>query len=247
MHTGTTSDIINRLSANNIEFIDFGCSQGGSIKFAKKHFDAINGLGIDIDPVKVEMTRSLGFDAEVADLTKFQGLGKQVRFSIMSHFLEHLPSIELTKSCLLSAISISEEFIYIQQPYFDSDGYLFRNGLKLFWSDWSGHPNRMTSLEFHNLLSPLLSNGVISRFAIYGCNPIVNSHDKIVHPISSPINQHQWEKETHEKKPIIEFSEPVFRELKVLIGLKDGFNFDLHEEMFKWQIKLMDSDTVVTQ
>ena len=62
------------------------------------------------------------------------------------------------KSFVEKACSISKDFVFIQQPYFDADSYLFKKGLKLFWSDWRGHPNRMTSLDFNLLLRDLKKN-----------------------------------------------------------------------------------------
>ena len=105
-------------------------------------------MSLDINPKKVAAARAAGFDAKVADLTKLdpEDIGT-VRFVIMSHFLEHLPDCKAAQACIESACGIAEKFVIIRQPYFDADGYLFSLGLKLYWSDWAGHPYHMSSLE----------------------------------------------------------------------------------------------------
>ena len=32
------------------DFVDFGCSSGGSIKFAMERLGGVNGIGVDLDP-----------------------------------------------------------------------------------------------------------------------------------------------------------------------------------------------------
>ena len=228
---------------NAFDAVDFGCSTGGSIEYAKKNLNAESVLGIDIDPKKVERTRSKGYMATQADLTSLPKIDSKVRFSIMSHFLEHLPSIDLVKKCLISAINISEEFIYIQQPYFDADSQLFAKGLKLFWSDWHGHPNRMTILEFHNILSLLKYKGLVDDFLILGNVPIKNSNDRAIHSIASKQDQLQWDPEIHPPKPKrnMWFRFPVFHEIKVIIGLNNHDIISSVQSRVAWSNVLFDS------
>ena len=61
------------IDTKDYEFLDFGCSAGGSLSTYGKMFQAKNkGLGLDIDPEKVRLTREKGFNAEVCDITKLQ-------------------------------------------------------------------------------------------------------------------------------------------------------------------------------
>ena len=55
---------------SSYDFIDFGCSKGGSIEFAKKSFGVERGVGIDIDPAKVATARAAGHNAMIADARK---------------------------------------------------------------------------------------------------------------------------------------------------------------------------------
>jgi len=206
------------LKSGDYDFVDFGCSTGGSLILGKEMFGAKRGLGVDIDPKKVAKTREAGFDAMQADITKIGLSRHKVRFTILSHFLEHIPDMKLATYCIQSAALISKNFIYIQQPYFDADPYLFRHGLKLFWSDWHGHPNRMTSLEFFTFLRTLRGKGYVKDFAIYGYREIKDSQDTVVHPVESPEDQSSFDPKKHpqKKKKTIKFAFPIFHEIRVI-------------------------------
>lgn len=232
----TDPDLLNTLESNfeelikskEIDFIDFGCSKGGSIDFAQRRFGGLRGLGIDIDEDKVKQTRAAGYNAIKYDIKSIPD-NKLVRFTIMSHMLEHVPLLSDVKDFIRKACNISNEFVYIQQPFFDSDSYLFERGLKLFWSDWSGHPNRMTSLELWVLLRDLKNEGLPIEFSIYAYKSIEDSHNSAIHPLSSQINQHAYEINKYQEKPEVIFSNNVFHDLVCLITMP-GIN---HSEIVK--------------
>jgi SAM-dependent methyltransferase len=210
-------DHLSALLRGEFDFLDFGCSAGGSIEMAKRRFRATRGLGIDIAPKKIEAARALGYDAMLYDIAELPGK-PCVRFCVMSHFLEHVASRNDVASYIRKACAVSREFVYIQQPYFDADGYLFQRGLKLFWSDWRGHPNCMTTLMFHNILAPLRAEGKIGDFSIHFRHPIKSSSDEAVHSIHSPRDQFEYDAKVHPPKPADDrFEFPVFRETVVWI------------------------------
>lgn len=184
---------------SDIDYIDFGCSKGGSLAFAKKRFGGANGLGIDIDQRKVDMTLAAGFEAARFDINEIPN-EPLVRFVVMSHFLEHVPDMLQVKEFIRKACVISTEFVYIQQPFFDADPYLFEKGYKLFWSDWTGHPNRMTSLELWLALRDLKEEGLPITFSLYSYKAIVDSADPCVHPLGSPPDQQKYDVERHPTK-----------------------------------------------
>jgi hypothetical protein len=205
---------------SNYDFLDFGCSKGGSMKFAQATFGG-RGLGLDIDPVKVEASRAAGFDAAVQDVSKLdpETMGR-VRYVIMSHFLEHVPSLHAVRDIIRSACRVSDDFVLIQQPYFDADGYLFDLGLKLYWSSWRGHPNHMTRLEMLNVLREVALKTGIRRFFIGARYPIRSSKAPEIHPLLSPIDQVNWSRAQHGDKPSVNFNQPVFRELFAVVLLE---------------------------
>jgi hypothetical protein len=209
----------NLIEAGGIDYIDFGCSKGGSLEFAKKQFSGHQGMGIDIDQSKIEKTRAAGYAAVNYNINDIPD-EKLVRFVVMSHFLEHVPSHLEVKAFIRKACTISKEFVYIQQPYFDADTYLFTKGFKLFWSDWSGHPNRMTSLELWLLLRDLKEEGLPITFSLHAHKKITESADPRIHPLTSSINQHDYNAEVHPPKdPSVLFEDNVFHEIVCLITL----------------------------
>ncbi len=202
-----------------IDYIDFGCSKGGSLAFAKKRFDGHRGLGIDIDQSKVEQTIAAGYDAISYNIHDIPD-EKLVRFVVLSHFLEHVPNPKDVKAFIRKACTISSDFVYIQQPYFDADPYLFERGFKLFWSDWYGHPNRMTSLELWLMLRDLKQEGLPITFSLHAHKSITDSADPRIHPLASPFNQHDYAAEVHPPKdPSVQFENNIFHELICLITL----------------------------
>lgn len=222
-------DLKNFIEGKNIDFIDFGCSKGGSISFGQKRFGALHGLGIDIDQSKVIAAEAAGYDAINYDIHKIPD-EKLVRFVTMSHFLEHVPILSDVKTFIRKACQVSNEFVYIQQPFFDADTYLFERNFKLFWSDWKGHPNRMTTLEMWLLLRDLKNEGLPITFSLHAYKPILNSLDPTIHPLSSPIDQFDYSSDIHPSKGhVVQFEENVFRELICLITLPDCD----HEEQLK--------------
>lgn len=219
-------DIRHVLNQLKIDHIDFGCSKGGSLEFAKKRFEGKCGLGIDIDDTKIAQTRIAGYHALRYDILDIPD-EKLVRFVVMSHFLEHVPSPALVKQFIRKACTIASEFVYIQQPFFDADPYLFERGLKLFWSDWTGHQNRMTSLELWLILRDLAREGLPITFSLHAHKLVADSTNTSIHSIYSPKDQHGYSAELHPAKETIHFDDNVFAELICLITLP-GCN---HEEI----------------
>jgi len=203
------------------DFVDFGCSVGGSMKFAERAFAGGKAIGIDIDPTKVERTRAAGYEAVLADATDPQQFRGQARFSILSHFLEHLPNYEAVTRSLETAIAISRDFVFVRQPWFDTDGELFRHGLKFYWSDWSGHPMPLTSLQMYRAIRKALGAGRIARATVYGFNPVVNTDDECVIPVSEPLNSSKYDPALHGLKiaPGVELS--AYRELVMILAKTD--------------------------
>jgi hypothetical protein len=234
--------LITGASFRDYDFVDFGCSDGGSFRKAVQWFGGRRGIGLDINPKKVEKARNNGFHAAVCDIRQLIVKGPQVRFVIAAHFLEHLPGQQDVMQCLRIACRLAREFVYIEYPYFDADGFLFRHGLKAYWSDWRGHTCHLATLELFNILRTLKQETLLRRFAIYAARPIQSSEDNCIHALSSPIDQHEWRAGVHPPKPMIEFDQPVFRETKALIGLSDNQIFDSLEKCFHWTVKLYDSE-----
>ena len=213
----TVDEFTKILDEGHFDFLDFGCSKGESIGWSKRFLGGKQGLGIDINKKKVTAAQAAGYDAVVFDIHKIPEK-KAVRFTVMSHFLEHVPNISDVNAFLKRACQISTDFVFIKQPYFDADGYLFQNGLKLYWSDWTGHPNDMTTLSIFRLLRELKNEGLLNRFSIHGRHPILSSDDSYIQSITAPIDQHHFDSEKHPPKiQGLKFEIPVFKETVIMI------------------------------
>ncbi|AFZ50434.1 class I SAM-dependent methyltransferase [Dactylococcopsis salina] len=205
----------------NYDYLDFGCSNGGSLKFGKSYLGGTKGLGVDINPDKVRQALENDLSAVVADVTELSQLDNVVRFVTLFHFLEHLSGFSAARNCLDAAITASSDFVLVRQPCFESDGYLFERGLKLYWSDWTGHPYAMTTLDFYKIIR---GNPKVKAWGVYGRKPISHSKDLAIHPLASPRNQHAYDPAQHPAKPMLPLSANLFYELVVFI--QTG-NFDL--------------------
>lgn len=206
----TNTDDISPLAG--YDFYDFGCSTGTNIAETNSVLPNLRGLGIDIAPAKVAAARDNGHDAIVFDILQLPD-EKCVDFVTMSHFLEHLSSLDLTRKIVAKAISISREFVLIRQPWFDSDGELLRRGFKFHWSHWLGHPNKMTTLDFHSILNAELEAGYIDRFSIHGRSVVTSSRHPSIIPLQAPKNQPRYDRNKHGPKTIEDFSFAAYKEV----------------------------------
>ena len=98
------------IAQKQYDFLDFGTSKGGSIKFAQKHLmPNSKGLGIDIDQKKVDFAIKEGFDTINFDIELIPSK-QYVQFCVLSHFLEHLFDLRTAQSMLLKACQVSGLF-----------------------------------------------------------------------------------------------------------------------------------------
>ncbi|MDE0442167.1 MAG: class I SAM-dependent methyltransferase [Gammaproteobacteria bacterium] len=203
-------------SLGDYDFLDIGSSKGGSIDFAKNQLGGKRGLGVDINPANIEHLRRRGYDCLLGDITEMTFPAKSVRFAVMNHVLEHLPLHKVYKA-VHCAKTVATDFIYIRGPYFDSDAYLRRHGLKFYWSDWHGHTCHVTT----SLLRAVLRRLQLEDFLILGRTPVNDSLDDSIHPLDSPIDQHQYDPREHPPKPTVGFDPPLHREVVCLVRLRD--------------------------
>lgn len=212
----------NRFDLGSYDFLDFGASRGSSIEFAKSMLGGVSGLGIDLDNDKVEIMREMGYDCLQADVTKLELPKDCVRFVTMIHFIEHLQDLESVQKCIQQAIHAAKDFIVLIWPYFDADEYLRELGLKLYWSDWTGHNCKPKSEE----IKEILDDFPIERYDLMVLDTIKNSSDSRIHPLSSPMDQHEYLPSVHPPKKQVRFSRPIFREFICYVNLGEIDNWE---------------------
>ncbi|MBE9039721.1 methyltransferase domain-containing protein [Oscillatoriales cyanobacterium LEGE 11467] len=204
------------------DFCDFGCSNGSSIRFGMNVLKGRHGFGVDIDAKKVKATQSKGYEAIQSNFCNLSLPDKCVKFTILSHVLEHLPTLDKAEKAIQNAVRISQDFVFIRGPYFDADDYLKSLGLKFYWSDWSGHPLHFSIEHMLQCLEFLK----IENYEIYGRNLVENSNHTVIHPISSLKNQHHWNSEQHDRKQFLKFNRSIYQEFFCVIWLSDRAKVD---------------------
>lgn len=191
------------------------------MSFAKKYLGGDIGLGIDINSEKVTETQANGFDAVAEDILSIN-TKDCVRFVIMSHFLEHVEHADVPRF-IEKAADLATDFIFIQQPSFENSYELLHRGLKMTYSDWRGHRNSYSGLEFYKLCKQLRSNGKIEDFSLgYFRKVEDSSHDRVV-PLSSPTDTVVYSNHLGEK-PEEKFDFELFEELSLIITLREGLD-----------------------
>ena len=204
---------------HSVDFVDLGCSKGGSLKWAMDHLGGRRGLGIDKSAKKVALARERGMTAIVADATEIACADGAVSFTTMLHFLEHLPSAGVAAKVIAEACRISRDFVYMRHPWFGSDNELFQHGYKFFWSDWSGHPNRFGPLDFHQAIRATPN---VRRWWIMGRTPIADLRHPAIVPLDAPINSFAAAPADFSRRPAIALRGPIFCEVACLVGLSDA-------------------------
>jgi hypothetical protein len=202
------------------DFIDLGCSMGGSLQFWRDRMQARRGVGVDIDPQKVAQARRSGFDAVLGDAADLRVDGK-VSFVSMIHFLEHLPGLNIVESVLESSAQAATDFLFIRHPSFEGEEYLRTLGLRQYWWDWSGHKSHIQIADYCQMLDRL---GLL-QYTIRYVGPVTASSDDSIHPIDA-IDPHGWSNQgrydssVHPPKQTMRFERPLWRSQEILVALR---------------------------
>lgn len=199
------------------DFLDFGASRGNSILFGINRLGGRKGLGIDNDSNKVELAKENGIDCILGDVTRLQIYDHKFNFIIMSHFLEHLENFKDVRKTIESAARAAINFLFIQGPFFDADGYLESLGLKFFWSDWTAHHTHLTIKDLELILFDL---GLNDHIVLVNKEVTCSDHPTI-HPLESPKNQHDYDSKKHPSKPNVRFTRPLYREMVCFVKLRE--------------------------
>lgn len=197
------------------DFVDFGCSKGGSLRFATRRFAAKAGLGVEIDPGKVGQAVAQGFDVVEGDLHALRGK-RQVRFVSMMQFLEHLPELSEVERVIAKAASLATDFLYIHHPSFDDEHFLLSQGLRLYYHHWSGHTAHVRSHQLFELFERL---GLL-QYHVRPLKPIFDSSHPAILPASAPMDQHEYDPNRHGPKPQLGFPQVIHQHLEFFVALR---------------------------
>jgi len=214
-------DAYNNIDWSQFDFIDLGCSSGGSLRYCAKRFGARRGLGIDLSAEKADRARAAGFDVVQADALALPPQA-QVSFVSMMDFLEHLPSLEVVEAIVGAASRAASDFLFIRHPSFEGEGYLAVLGLQQYWWNWSGHTAHIRVSDYCLMFERLGLGQYLVRYR----EPVLNSDHPSVIPAQLPKNQREYDPDLHPPKPSVDFEEPLWRAQDIFIALRA---FDPHE------------------
>ena len=197
------------------DFIDLGCSNGGSIKHCRARFDAARGIGVDIDPRKVAITREAGFDAIVADARTLDA-ERAVSFVTMLDFCEHLPDLGIVEEILAAAARSARDFIYIKHPSFEGQERVEADGLRQYWWNWHGHTAHVRVSDYCSMFDRLGLNTYKIRYV----ERINDSAHPCIVPTSAPRDLSAEDAAQITDVKFAEFSPPLWRRQDIFVALR---------------------------
>jgi hypothetical protein len=220
------------------DFLDFGASKAESLEYAKKHLFGKRGLGIDLDPGRVEAMNKIGYDCIVGDLTNLEVPDNCVEFIKMAHILEHLPSLKDVEKVINIATRAAAGFLVITGPYFDEDKYLASKGFKLHWSDYSEHTCHLTATQ----LVQILNRVELEAYELYLRGPMTSSNNHHILPIKTPSGAHHYDQKLHPAKRAVEFNRVVWTDFVCYVRLGPVKNWQQITKAYKNQVPYIFKD-----
>lgn len=197
------------------DFVDLGCSNGGSILQCLRRFHVERGLGIDLDQRKVQRTREAGFEAVVADARDFR-LDRAVSFVSIMDFFEHLPDLTTVEQVLAAAALSARDFILIKHPSFEGQEYAESLGMRQYWWHWRGHTAHVRVADYCSMFERLGLNQYMIRYI----ERIENSTHPSVIPTSMPIDVTGEQAKLVTDMPLVRFDPPLWRRQDIFIALR---------------------------
>lgn len=197
------------------DFLDFGASKGGSMKWAAAIFGGV-GLGLERSRRKFALLQAAGLDAILGSALEADFPDKAFRYSIMIDFLEHLAGPDEARQAIEVAARVCRDFIFIHGPNFEAPDYLGSHGLKRYYADWHGH-------KWHHRVDEL--RAMIAGLGLKGCvverEPIRDSVDRNLIPMEAPIDSKAYDSAIHAPKRPVTFDRPLYNRLLCIVTLSD--------------------------
>jgi hypothetical protein len=203
------------LVAGRYALVDAGCGQGHSTDFCERRFGLRPALGIDWHQESIDEARRNGIAAVCADLLAETLPARCVSYCAAVDFLEHLPDEAAAVAVLRNLGVAARDFLYIRHPSFEEMDYLASLGLKVSWTDWSGHTNMMTVADFERVFAEL----GWSDYVIAPHMPCVDSRPRAVVPLAAPIDTAEYDEVEHGPKPFVRFDRPVYGKYDIFVRL----------------------------
>jgi SAM-dependent methyltransferase len=211
----TGLDTLEQIDWAEVDFVDLGCSTGGSLRHCLGKFKVARGIGIDLDPTKVARTREAGFDAVLADARELR-LEGQVSFMSMLDFCEHLPNLDTVFQVLQAAADSAKDFLYIKHPSFEGEDHVESLGVRQYWWDWHGHTAHVRIADYCEMFDALGLRTYMIRFL----GRITHSDHPSIIPTSAPQDQSESLARDFVDVPDVVFSPPLWRRQDIFVALR---------------------------
>jgi SAM-dependent methyltransferase len=224
-HSGNQDDIrvpehdavLRELQSKRYAFLDLGCGTGSSLDHCQRRFKASPGIGIDYTKSEVLAARSLGYTAYWCNFLDQHLPAECVSFVSMADTLEHLP-----RKCPLTVIlthvaHAARDFLFIRHPSFEQADmeYLATLGLKISWTDWTGHTNPVSIAEFKHAFRSLgWSDYVITPHYF-----LADTASEHIVPIECPTDTTRYDAAVHRPKAFVRFDQPIPGKFDIFVRL----------------------------
>lgn len=218
----------NKIQLNNYKFIDLGSSKGASLTFGSKLFNG-QGLGVEMDPNKIEFLKKGNFDFINSDILELENkIENKCDYATAFDFFEHLKNkLEFIKVMDILPKFINK-FLFIMQPYIENTDFLKKNELNYYWNNWSGHTNLFTKQDFINYFKSQLK---FQKIYIGYKKQVENLNDRIFVPLTTPRNSHQYDSKIHPPKKyypnFIEGDYKFYKQIVVFFLKHDDFKTEI--------------------
>ena len=208
----------NYKSFNKLDFIDIGCSKGGSYRFIQKKFKYSNGIAIDIDSRKVKISLENKIPAIKLDASQMNIFNDNACYLIsIVNVLQYLPNINTIENMLKESLRVASKTIYIKGPMYYED-YLSELGFHFFWSYWKG----ITYLIEPDTIISIMKKYNINNYELnfQEKHRVLNSNNPCIHSINGLIDRHDYDETIDPpKKMDVVFEKKLYREFELIFHL----------------------------
>jgi hypothetical protein len=200
--------------SGHYDFIDLGTHRGGGLRFGCLLGGQL-GLGVEYSEEKATELLRQGHHVYTGDIALFPHARARFRFAVCRHVLMCLPNRYVVGTVLWKLRQMCSEFLFIDQPNFDTEPYLRELGLVAVHSTLPPIASPMTTSE----LTIMLDDLGLDRYVLGGSKPMLDSHDEWVHPIAAEPYRWKWDPDVDPPKPDVAFHETLYRNFILVAGI----------------------------
>lgn len=198
------------------KFLDVGCKNGtkngGSFVNVSSRYKYTpdQGIGIDVNKKHISDFIKTGNHAIIASADNIPFVDNLFELVIFNHVLEHMENEEVGFQALSECIRVSSNLVVMGLPFFDEDAYLQNLKFKTFYSDWSGHTNKV----HYKKIIEFIGN---RKYEVLMKKKITDSFASEILPITAPTDSHEYNHEIHGIKDYVKFDRDIWREYEIVI------------------------------